>query len=367
MKIAILGDFHFGYDRFYEDSFVQAERALMKAQDIADVILVAGDIFDSRTPKQEVIAQVFEIFNKLHKKVIVIHGTHERRPQGFTNPVELLCKAGYAESCHLRHIVFEKDGEKVAVYGIAGVPEEYAKVAIERAQPKPFEGAFNIFMFHQNLKELMQVVEHGLYIDDLPAGFDLYIDGHIHKNLEIKKSGRHLLVPGSTVVTQVRKEESVKGFYLFDTRERSATFVSIVTRPILHLLIKKENSTPLKQKIDEELSKYDISQKPIVRIDLDSNVEYSELSALYEQYKDKCYMFIFTPHDDANEYETDFKHFDMHNLPVREHGMSMFKEMLIKNGIHVEDADELFDVLQEDDEQIRAYLINLFGGLRAKR
>lgn len=66
MKIAILSDFHLGYARFYQDSFVQAERALDAASG-ADLILLAGDIFDARMPKQEVFARAFDLFTPVSK------------------------------------------------------------------------------------------------------------------------------------------------------------------------------------------------------------------------------------------------------------------------------------------------------------
>jgi DNA repair exonuclease SbcCD nuclease subunit len=50
MKVAVLSDFHFGFSYSLEtenDSFENAEEAMEKALD-CDLILIAGDIFDSR-------------------------------------------------------------------------------------------------------------------------------------------------------------------------------------------------------------------------------------------------------------------------------------------------------------------------------
>ncbi len=364
MKVAILGDFHFGYDRFYDDSFMQAEQALLKAQEQADLLIVAGDIFDSRTPKQEVIARSFEVFKKLHKKVIVIHGTHERRPHGFTNPVDLLVKAGFAESCHARAVVFEKDGEKVAIYGLAGVPEDYARVALERLAPRPVEGAFSIFMFHQNLKELMPLVESGLTMDDLPAGFDLYVNGHLHKNYELEKGGKRLLIPGSTVLTQVRREEKEKGFYLYDTKEKTQAYVTIVTRPFIHLALQLEGTTPLTDTLNSKLSQLDFTGKPIIRIDVEGDVKsigQTEISGLRQAYADKCHLFINLSLEEGEEiYLGDLAELAKKNVSIRERGMLILKEVAARRNLQLDNLEEAFEMMCDaEDRELSDYFIRI--------
>ena len=64
MKIAIFSDPHLGYARFEEDSYQQAEAAIVSASRKADLILCAGDIFDIKIPKLETIKRAVEIFKK---------------------------------------------------------------------------------------------------------------------------------------------------------------------------------------------------------------------------------------------------------------------------------------------------------------
>ncbi|MEM0437704.1 MAG: DNA repair exonuclease [Candidatus Micrarchaeia archaeon] len=364
MKIAILGDFHFGYDRFYDDSFVQAERALRAACERADLVLVAGDIFDERVPKQETIARAFEVFSCVTKPVFVIAGTHERRPQGFVNPVELLCKAGFAQSCHARTCIFEKDGEKVALYGLAGVPEEYAKAAVERLAPKPVEGAFNIFMFHQNVKELMPAVEHGLATEDLPKGFDLYVCGHLHKNYELHKQGVHLLVPGSTVLTQLRREEAQKGFYIYDTKARTAEYITIETRPFIYREVVVGEPAALKQTVEAELSRIDPVGRPIVRIDISCEglcaSDLRELHLIEEAYAGKFFLSINVAGAEAG-LEGDVQE---QMLPsegtVRERGIAVLKKVIGKNGHAFGNVEELFELACDaSEEQFREYVLSM--------
>jgi len=62
MKIAIVSDLHLGYERFYEDAYLQAKEALEKASSMADMLIIPGDLFDNRSPKPEVLAQGMNIF-----------------------------------------------------------------------------------------------------------------------------------------------------------------------------------------------------------------------------------------------------------------------------------------------------------------
>lgn len=354
LKVAILGDFHLGYDRFYEDSFTQTQTSLEKASEIADVILIAGDIFDTKVPKPEIMGRSIEIFSKIKKPMYVIYGTHERRPQGFFNPVDILVKAGIVNTCHLNQTVFEKDGDKIMIYGMGGIPEEYSKVAIEKLNPQPIQNVFSIFMFHQNIKEFMPQVEHGLYVEDLPSNFNLYIDGHLHKNYEIEKSGKLLLIPGSTVLTQLKKEERIKGFYLYDTKTNEKSFIGIPTRKFYYLEFKNENSGLItkREKLIELMNSIDYTSKPIVRLDFLSPIDSNIIISIKEMFNDKCFLFInsFKNEDEKDLVDELEKEFETESS-VKERGMNILKEILVKNNYKGLSAEEMFDFLCDCDEQ----------------
>ncbi len=251
MRIAIASDFHLGYDwggERQEDSFEAAEEVLKRAVEKADALILAGDIFDTRTPKQEIIARAIRIFKGLKMReseakivevkkrngksisnplalkgfpVITIYGTHERRTRGSVNPVELMEEAGYLVCLHGEVAILEKAGERVAIHGISGVPEIYARDVFRELRPRPVEGIKNIFMFHQSVKGFVYMDDDSptLTLEDLPKGFDLIIDGHIHWANETKIGNTLFLIPGSTVTTQVRKTEAAipKYMYYYDT------------------------------------------------------------------------------------------------------------------------------------------------------
>ncbi len=302
MKIAVISDTHLGYafgtDR-QEDCFEALEEAFDKAiKEKPDLILMPGDIFDSRTPRQEVWAKALKLFQKplLAEKsnaklvevsngrkpsemalkgipVIAIHGTHEKRSLGLVNPVELLDQAGFLIHLHKSYVLFEKQGEKVAVHGFSGVPEREVKKELEEWSPKPIQDAFNIFMFHQSLKEEIYDVEDSfISIEDLPKGFDLYIDGHIHwsKYYEDKR----LLIAGSTIITQQKEREAKikKGFFIIETNPFKLDFIELENqRPFYFKEFSFEKADPVqvREKIREYLEVIPKGEKkPLVKIKL---------------------------------------------------------------------------------------------------
>ncbi|MFH0737210.1 MAG: DNA repair exonuclease [Candidatus Micrarchaeota archaeon] len=236
MRIAIVSDLHLGYPRFEEDSYVQAERALIDASDKADLILCAGDVFDVKIPKLETLKRAVEIFGKATVLVYAIFGNHERRAKDLVNPVHLLEASTGIKLLHGVSGTFEKDGERVQILGIGSVPEEYAEEAVRQVMARfvKEEGAFRILMIHQSLKELVPGGKDELsleYVESLP--FDLIIDGHIHETIT-KLDGR-FLIPGSTVITQLKREEmKPKGYFLYDTKTRKSEFVKIASRPFFY-------------------------------------------------------------------------------------------------------------------------------------
>jgi DNA repair exonuclease SbcCD nuclease subunit len=246
MRIAIFSDPHCGFEEKgrEEDSFKALEEAL-KLSLSSDLILIAGDIFDSRVPKQETFAKVARILSEAHKypsqtrlvevynkdkkeisplafrgiPIVAIHGNHERRSRQLLNPVQTLEHAGLLINLHCATAVFEINGKRVAIHGMGAVPERYARDVLREWNPKPVKDAVNILMLHQSIGEYIYspLEPPSLRLEDLPDGFDLYILGHLHwHELRDFKSGK-LLLPGSlipTVAKQVEAEQK-KGIWMF--------------------------------------------------------------------------------------------------------------------------------------------------------
>jgi len=233
MKIAIISDTHFGYARFEEDSFVQAEAAFLDAQEKADLIIYAGDIFDIKIPKLETLHRAIHILKKIRKPIYAIHGNHERRSKEMVNPVMLLARMGLLHHLHGEDKLFEQNGETVQIFGLGNIPEDYSRVALQQAL-KNFTArpdAFKILVLHQSIKDLIPQAEEEISTADLTdLPFDLFIDGHIHTYHSLMNG--KLLIPGSTVITQLKKHETQsKGYLLYDTQARTHEFIPISCRP----------------------------------------------------------------------------------------------------------------------------------------
>jgi DNA repair exonuclease SbcCD nuclease subunit len=245
MKIAILSDIHLGHawgTERGEDPFDAMEEALEKAGN-CDLILIIGDMFDSKTPGMEVFSRSMELLIRPLLKmsdtrfdsgigknvsslmplssggipIVAIHGTHERRVRGLVNPIEALEKAGFLVHLHCNAVVLGKGTEKVAIHGMSGVPDQYAESVMKKWNPAPVPGAFNILMLHQSLAPFMYA-RHLMDVNALPRGFDLYINGHIHESRKEKYADAPFLIPGSFVTTQLTKESvQDRGFWMIDT------------------------------------------------------------------------------------------------------------------------------------------------------
>lgn len=392
MKIGILGDFHLGYERFYEDSFLQAENAMKEACLFSDVILLLGDLFDSKTPKPEVLSKAFKIFRIPFEKrweaklfdytskdgrkpftsipVIAIHGTHERRTKELVNPIQTLEHAGFLLNAHSSIVIFEKDGEKVAIQGFGGVPEEYAKNALLSLEFKPIKNAFNILIFHQSIKELMNEVAPGISIEDLPKGFDLYLCGHIHTRKREKMSDNSLLlIPGSTVITQLKKdEETPKGFYIYDTKKREAEFREVETRPFFYEEVKLKGASindisSIAKEVIESILKKQSKKEPIIKLKLTGTLAKGlqstnlDVQNIIDDFKGKAIVEVDKDFEltSLKEKIERLRSLREQKLSVKELGMETLKEKLKEYNFKMDsDAETLFNLLSEEKDLEKA-------------
>jgi DNA repair exonuclease SbcCD nuclease subunit len=336
MKVGIVSDTHFGYRRFEEDAERQGREAILSAAKECDLLLLPGDIFDTRVPRPETLASVVKILNEaagamrsrdvakcaeypFFPPIAVIHGTHERRARGLVNPIELLALSGHWISCHNKTVLFEKDSveqsdvhfpkenasdieckldaeglrdkpsesslgcERIAISGLGGVPDDLAKEALAQMSCKPVGGAYNIFMLHQSFSEFIPSGAEMLSLEDLPQGFDMIVCGHMHAPHYSKK--KPFLIPGSTVITQLREEEQgQKGYYVLDTEKKSAEFMPVKTRPFHFVKLEFSGTKPqdaekrAKEAI-EQVMKISKNEKPIIRLVLSGTLAEGFVSA----------------------------------------------------------------------------------------
>lgn len=393
MKISIISDFHFGYgwnSQLENDSFDNAKEALEKSKD-SDLILIIGDIFDSRIPTTEVWDKALEVLSKplltedkevklvklINKNikeisertlagipVIALHGTHERRGRDQVNAIQALEQAGFLIHLHCNGLIFEKDGEKVAIQGMSGVPERYAKEILDKWNPKPVKDCYNILMLHQSIEPYVYspLDPPTITMSNLPEGFDLIIDGHIHNNEKTKISNTDFIIPGSTIVTQLKEEESKspRGFYKFELPKKKITFVELEkNRKFFYKEISFDKKS-IRDKIEsalEELTKNKFNKKPLVKFKIAGrNVELfdKELRDIEKKYeKDFILKFQKKLESDEMEKKLDLlKRIGEEKLSIEEMGMKTLKENLDQLKFKGEfDPENLFRLLSDNQTE----------------
>ncbi len=384
MNIAIFSDSHCGYGKGIreEDSFIALREAISKSL-LSDLIIIAGDIFDSRVPKQEVFAKVARIFTEAQKypsnarlvelinkdkkeivpsalrgvPIVATHGNHERRSKEFINPVQALEHAGLLIYLHCATAVFEIGNEKVAVHAMGNVPERYARDVFKMWNPKPLKDCINILVLHQSIGEYVfsPLEPPTLKLEDLPDGFDLYVLGHLHWN-EVRefKSGK-ILLPGSLIPTAVKKieAEQKKGVWFFNGKELSFSPLSFQRK----IYFKEFTASPT---VKEEIRKFILSLEKgsIVNITVKGKssvkLDFRDVVKAFES----DYEIKIKDVSESEESEKNQKVLEM----IRESRVSpdeLGLELLRKNVKSLNcslDVDNIFELLAEGDVEM-AYRI----------
>ncbi len=397
MKIAIFSDTHIGFgkgSRRSEEAFDQAKEAFELAlKEKADLILLAGDLFNEAIPSQEAWVQMFQLFGLLRKEngvqqivnwekngekrqfpfactpVISIAGTHEFRGKDFKNALEVLQEAGCLCFIHAAKAVFENNGEKVVVQGLSGVPEKKALDALKMWNPQPVEGACNLVLLHQSIKEFLPFDDDmiaSIALADLPQGFDLVVDGHLHWASEENLAERNFLVTGSTVITQMKKLEAKKpkGIFIFESKSKDLQFFPLPRQRKFifeKLEFKEANLEQIREKVDAKLAELLLDKggsKPLVKLKLKGSLVKGlegkdiDLRAIEEKFKDKALLFI-----DCNFEELGFKQkleqlrkTQLGSKSVAAMGFELFEKNLAETGFNnAFEVKRVFDLLAEGD------------------
>jgi len=299
MKIAITSDWHLGYlwgdPKLEMDSFTHLSEAFsMMEEEKVDLILVSGDLFDKQTPTPEVFYEAINLFNKINIKnklnvkgkevnlktpMIGIPGNHEYRGKEYKSTIELLEVMGFIKYLHADSITIND----VSVFGLSGIPDKYALDVLKKWNPLPIPNNYNILLIHQSFREYLPFDDESiLTLGNLPSGFDLIVNGHLHwRALEKLEQGGTFIMPGSTIATQNKKLESdtPKGFYVLDTNTKELKFIELKeTRPVIYidLAFKKSKPKDIEEKINIELEKIKsraLKKDPFVRVRIKGDLE----------------------------------------------------------------------------------------------
>jgi len=394
MLIGIFSDCHCGYkygEERWKDSFIALNEAIDKTLD-CDLIITAGDLFDTRVPRPEVFAKVAKILSKtqtvpsetkllevVNKEklelsplalrgipVIAIHGTHEKRSSHLINPIQALEHAGLLIHLHCSTAIFEIRGRKVAVHGMSGVADRYAKEVFDQWNPKPVPNALNILMIHQSIDPYIYspLEPPSMKIDDLPKGFDLYVLGHMHWN-EIKIfNGGQLLLCGSTIPTTIHKIESEqeKCIYKYDDNKVVSKIPLEDQRKIFWKEFEFDSN--IKENVETFIASISpFKPKPIINIKIKGMIKADQLlpsfSKIEEKYNEKAIVNINKnlEFEGFKEQLEMLKNLKEQRLSPEEHGLKLLQENLkqVNCGIKI---DEIFEFLVDGDIDLIFNVLN---------
>jgi DNA repair exonuclease SbcCD nuclease subunit len=167
------------------------------------------------------------------------------------------------------------------------------------------------------------------------------------------------LIPGSTVLTQQKKEEQgKKGFLIFDTKNYSYEFVEINSRPFFYIELNFESATPseviekIKQKIEEVEKK---AEKPIIKIRITGTLKEGfrpkDLQLTQLQKDEKALISIDKAlTSKATEIEIEKVREMIKKGDVKELGSQLLAEELRKIGFKL-DGSALFEILSRKEER----------------
>ncbi|KXA95426.1 hypothetical protein AKJ65_01840 [candidate division MSBL1 archaeon SCGC-AAA259E19] len=404
MKIAIVSDFHLGTKEGTpreDDSFIQAREAIERALELgAQLILIAGDIFDSRNPSQEVWARGMKILSLASEKenqgitlsdtvgkeksditalplrgtpVVAIHGNHERRGRGFVDSIEALESAGLVIRLHHNTVVFETPDGRVAIHGMGYVPEDYAMDLLNEWNPEPVEGATNIFMIHQGLGRFTFSSSGAARLrpSDFVEGFELYVSGHVHYWVESEVHGKPLIFPGSTVRTQLLpvEAEKAKGFYLVNLQDGDIDYKFVELESVREFYYEEENfegatsnqvENWIRTKLEELLNKSGpkLDKRPLARFRLTGTLSKGssrgdiDVSRIEAEFEDKVLLSISREDLSSPELEEKTKllrDIREEKISMEERGMKILDSNLEDlNYDQRFDSRTLYELLSED-------------------
>jgi DNA repair exonuclease SbcCD nuclease subunit len=309
--------------------------------------------------------------------IIAIHGTHEHRGRDFVNALDILEKSNSLVHIHAGYAKLEKEfnGEKelVFIHGLGGIPEKMAKQALEKYSPKPISSSTNLLLLHQSFKEFLPFDDESiatLSLTDLPEGFDLIINGHLHWINEQDISKKKFLLCGSTIYTQMKKLESEKekGIFLFDTISKKIDFVPFEKqRKLFYEKMKFENALPedilkkAEDKINEILSN-NFEIKPLIRLKLVGTIAkgFSQKDVQIKT-SDKA-IFSITKNFSVEEFKkriNDLKEIQKQKKSVIEFGIELLENKVLESNLSDFDTRRIFELLSEDQiEKVEELLLN---------
>jgi len=225
-------------------------------------------------------------------------------------------------------------------------------------------------LLHQSFKEFLPFDDDesiaSLSLGDLPSGFDLIIDGHLHWPDEQNVGGKRFLLTGSTIFTQMKRleGEKQKGVFIFDTKTKKLEFVEFENpRKLFYNKLEFKDAQPeqVVRAVQEKLSSFCPASpspskvKPLIRIKVCGSLAkgFSQSDVLIDvsSYKDKAILSI------SKEFSVEAFHKKIEGLraaqgekrSVLEVGLDILEKNVQEANLKNFETRRIFDLLSADE------------------
>ena len=158
----------------------------------ADLLLIAGDLFDHNRVPDELVAFVRGELGRLRRPVVILPGNHDALDGGgvYRRP------GAFAGADHV-HVLQRRDGETVALPALGAVVwgramEEHTPDFRPLAHLPPRDGRWSLAMAHGFFYETGQRPERSspIFADEIRAGaWDYVALGHQHVQTDVSQAG----------------------------------------------------------------------------------------------------------------------------------------------------------------------------------
>lgn len=207
-----------------------------------DILLIAGDLFDSENVEEAVVQQIKDAFSTIQATdVYIAPGNHD--PYTITSPYRQSGWSGNVTIFGSTPRVIENREKGYRIWG-CGFESCYVTDRLLMGVRLPKDELINIGILHGQLVGKSGKSEYNAITDEdiEKSGMDYLALGHVHKQTRVQRIGDTLYAYSGTIEGQGFDEDGIKGFYtgelsklLLGRHELITEYVSTSRRRYYHV------------------------------------------------------------------------------------------------------------------------------------